>query len=228
MRGLFLTVLLAPALCSALQARENLQSCSLDGRGTPNEIGVCIEFPAGTLRPGFYCSDEMRISYVSCSMRGRVGSCEMASESGPFVVHYYEPSRQGSSLKAFCEARGKYHPPGSLYTLSLPRKPPPELKANVVLEQTKDVAAWRTEDSPGTGCDVLSRYLKQIFEASPAKGQGSCKDYEKQEAGRTRTELDSEARAYVLSRVLPLCEARQSGAPFEPFVTEMRRVRACN
>jgi hypothetical protein len=232
MRGLFLTVL-AAALClhGELDAREGLLSCSLDGRGTPNEIGVCVEFPAGTSRPGFYCTDEMRITYVSCSMRGRVGSCEMASESGPFLVHYYEPHRQGSSLQAFCSARGKYHPVGSMYILSLPKKAEPELKANVVLEQTKEVAAWPPSDGegPAESCDLMAGLLRRMFDSAPEKPAG-CKEFEKQEAERIGKtgELSARARAYIVSRIPLICEAKQKGSTFGGFEADMRKSGVCN
>ena len=140
-----LSAVFASALASfaSLPARENLMSCSMDGRGTPNVFGVCVEFPAESGRPGFYCGEDMTVNYIPCALRNRVGSCEMQSERGPFLVHYYSPQRNGSGLPEFCAQRGKYHAPNSGYTLTLGPSPRKQPDPGKLLEETKEVSSWK-------------------------------------------------------------------------------------
>lgn len=140
-----LSAMFASALASfaSLPARENLMSCSMDGRGTPNVFGVCVEFPAESGRPGFYCGEDMTVNYIPCALRNRVGSCEMQSERGPFLVHYYSPQRNGSGLPEFCAQRGKYHAPNSGYTLTLGPSPRKQPDPGKLLEETKEVSSWK-------------------------------------------------------------------------------------
>lgn len=219
-----------------LQARDNLLSCSLDGLGTPNEFGVCVEFPAETRQPGFYCTDEMRITYLACSPRNRVGSCEMSSESGPFIVHYYGPQRQGSSLRDYCEARGKYHPPSMQYNLSLAKKEPARLHFQTVLEETKEVAAWPEQSNPaaprpasaGHPCSAMAAMLQSLFDRSPASG--GCEEFARgaQESIKNAPGLDEDARLYLNMRAQLVCEARQKGdSSAALFEREMRTRKVC-
>lgn len=203
-------------LAAQADAKEPLLSCSSDGRGAPNAFGVCVEFPADTIRPGFYCTDEMRISYIPCARRDRVGSCEMTSESGPFIVHYYAPQRQGSSLESFCASRGKYHPPNSGYSLSLARKPPPTLDTETVLAQTKDAGAWQEQSAKNPGgsfCETLGSELRELFIEAPATpAQGSCEAFL---ARRPSTEGFS-LPAFV-------CAGKQKGSTLEQLERELRK-----
>ncbi len=134
-----------------LWARENMKSCSADGNGRPNPFGVCVEFTGNP--PAFYCNEEMHISYIRCSTRNRVGSCEMKSDSGPFLVHYYAPQRNGASLPSFCAQHGIYHAPESGYTLSLPPEPERTPNPEQLLNDTKKVSEWK-EDRQDSESDM--------------------------------------------------------------------------
>lgn len=195
------------------EAKEPLLSCSFDGRGAPNAFGVCVEFPADTERPGFYCTDEMRISYIPCARRERVGSCEMTSESGPFIVHYYAPQRQGSSLEAFCASRGKYHAPNSGFSLSLARKPAAKLDPDGILAQTKEAAAWQEPAAKKTEFCENPGVLRELYARAPASAaQGSCENF-------------AVSNATDSALAMTVCARKQAGGSVEELERELYRDR---